>query len=132
MKMIRATDLWKHEQQRKTINMQAMKPVLSNLFSQIKTHAATNHDAPYLAFEVPSFVFGYPLFDHREAIQYVSETLQEQGFQVWNVGPATLLICWIQPPAGQRTVRAPPRSGPGYRPFVYDDSSMAFLRQKMN
>lgn len=131
MKMIRARDLWKQEEQRKTINMQAMKPVMANLSGQIKTHATTNPGAPYFAFEVPSFVFGYPLFDHREAILYVKETLEEQGFQVWTVGGGILFISWIPTPAPGRT-RAPPKAGPDYRPFVYNESAMEFLRQKMN
>ena len=67
----------------RTANMQAMRPVLTTLMAQIKTHATTNPNAPYMTFDVPSFLFGYPLYNHREAIDYIKETLEEQGFTVW-------------------------------------------------
>jgi hypothetical protein len=122
MKMLRATDLWKQQDEQKTINMQAMRPVLSNLCAQIKTHAAMNPQAPYMAYEVPSFVFGYPLYNHREAVMYVKETLEEQGFKVWVAGVSTLMISWIKP-GKAAAVRATTKSA-DYRPFVYDEAAM--------
>ena len=120
MKMLRASDLWKQEEQQRTVNMQAMRPVLSNLCSQIKSHAATNPDAPYMAYDVPTFVFGYPLYKHAEAVQYVKETLEEQGFKVWIAYNGTLLISWIK---SNSKKPVPPKSG-DYRPFVYDEAAM--------
>jgi len=121
--MLRATDLWKQQEQQKTASMQAMRPVLSNLCSQIKTHSAMNPHAPYMAYEVPSFVFGYPLYNHREAVAYVKETLEEQGFKVWVAGAmaTTLMISWIKP--GKTTAKPVAKSG-DYRPFVYDEAAM--------
>ena len=101
--MLRASDLWKQEEQQRSINMQAMRPVLSNLCSQIKSHAATNPDAPYMAYDVPTFVFGYPLYKHTEAVQYVKETLEEQGFKVWIAYNGTLLISWIKSNTAKKT-----------------------------
>jgi len=121
MKMLRATDLWKQQEQQKTASMQAMRPVLSNLCSQIKLHAATNPNAPYMAYDVPSFVFGSPLYNHREAVVYVKETLEEQGFKVWISGVSTLLISWIKP--GKTATRTTAKSA-DYRPFVYDEAAM--------
>jgi uncharacterized protein YcgL (UPF0745 family) len=119
--MLRASDLWKQEEQQRTANMQAMRPVLSNLCSQIKAHAATNPDAPYMAYDVPTFVFGYPLYKHQEAVQYVKETLEEQGFKVWIAYNGTLLISWIK--SGNKKPAAAAKSG-DYRPFVYDEAAM--------
>jgi hypothetical protein len=129
MKMLRATDLWKQQEQQKTASMQAMRPVLSNLCSQIKMHAATNPLAPYMAYDVPSFVFGYPLYSHREAVLYVKETLEEQGFKVWISGVSTLLISWIKP--GKTAGRAPAKSSGDYRPFVYDEAAMEATLSRM-
>ena len=130
-KMLRAKDLWKQEEERKTSKMLAMRPVLSNLSSQLKLHAIHNPQAPYLVFDVPSFVFGYPLFDHREAVDYVRDALLEQGFQVWVAANLSLVISWIKPQAQAPRIRAPPKSGADYRPFVYDDSAMNFLQSRM-
>ena len=83
--MLQAKELWKAEEERKSHRMRAMRPVLSGLFGDIKRHAQLNPESPMMAFTVPSFVFGYPLFNHEEAVQYVEETLEEQGFKVWRV-----------------------------------------------
>jgi len=130
MKMLRAKDLWKQEEERKTAKMQAMRPVLSNLSSQLKTYAIQNPEAPYFAYDVPSFVFGYPLYDHREAVEYVRDALVEQGFQVWISGSLTLVISWLKPAAPKTVSRVP--TVPNYRPFVYDDGAMDFLRKRLN
>jgi len=129
--MLRAKDLWKQEEERKTAKMQAMRPVLSNLSSQLKLHAIQNPQAPYFVFDVPSFVFGYPLYDHREAVDYVRDALMEQGFQVWVATNLSLVISWIKPQNQVPRMRAPPKSGADYRPFVYDDSAMNFLQSRM-
>lgn len=129
--MLKAGDLWKQIEQQNTIKMNAMKPVLANLFAQLKTHAAIHPESPVFAFDVPSFVFGYPLFDHKQAIQYCKEILEERGFQVW-ITNSTLVISWIKPPKSQTKGFVPLSAGPSYRPFVYENSAMEFLRSKMN
>jgi hypothetical protein len=127
---LNARDLWKQTDQQRTIKMNAMKPVLANLFALLKTHAAKYPDSPVFAFDVPSFVFGYPLFNHTEAIQYCKELLEERGFQVWISG-STLVISWIKPAKNSTKTFVPPQQV-GYRPFVYDDSALELLRSKIN
>jgi uncharacterized protein YcgL (UPF0745 family) len=121
MKMLRARDLWKQTEDQRSASMQAMRPVLTTLFAQVKTHAATNPAAPYMTFDVPSFVFGYPLYNHREAIDYIKETLEEQGFTVWVAYNGTLLISWMKSGKVRSVSKAPTND---YRPFVYDESAM--------
>jgi len=120
--MLRARDLWKQTEDQRSASMQAMRPVLSTLFAQVKTHASTNPAAPYMTFDVPSFVFGYPLYNHREAIDYIKETLEEQGFTVWIAYNGTLLISWMRAGKVRQTSSKAPTSD--YRPFVYDESAM--------
>lgn len=120
--MLRARDLWKQTEDQRTANMQAMRPVLTTLMAQIKTHATTNPNAPYMTFDVPSFVFGYPLYNHREAIDYIKETLEEQGFAVWIAYNGTLMISWMR--AGKVRNTTAVKSTNDYRPFVYDESAM--------
>lgn len=120
--MLRARDLWKQTEDQRSASMQAMRPVLSTLFAQVKTHATTNPAAPYMTFDVPSFVFGYPLYNHREAIDYIKETLEEQGFTVWVAYNGTLLISWMR--AGKARQTSKPTASADYRPFVYDESAM--------
>jgi hypothetical protein len=128
--MLQAKELWKAEDERKAGRMRAMRPVLAGLFNAIKLQSQQSPTSPYYAFDVPSFVFGYPLFDHIEAIQYVQETLEEQGFQVWRAStPSILMISWMKPVKTQtrESSAIPPKTGADYRPFVYDDSAFAFL-----
>jgi hypothetical protein len=128
---LNARDLWKQTDQQRTIKMNAMKPVLTNLFAQLKSHAAKHPESPVFAFDVPSFVFGYPLFNHTEAIEYCKEFLEERGFQVW-VSGSVLVISWIKPIKNTSTKSHVIPTGPSYRPFVYDDSTLEFLRSKIN
>ena len=121
MKMLRARDLWKQTEDQRSASMQAMRPVLATLFAQVKTHAGTNPAAPYMTFDVPSFVFGYPLYNHREAIDYIKETLEEQGFTVWVAYTGTLMISWMKCGKVRQVSKAPSSD---YRPFVYDESAM--------
>ena len=128
--MLQAKELWKAEDERKAGRMRAMRPVLAGLFNAIKLQSQQSPTSPYYAFDVPSFVFGYPLFDHIEAIQYVQETLEEQGFQVWRAStPSILMISWMKPVKTQtrESSAKPTKTGADYRPFVYDDSAFAFL-----
>ena len=125
--MLQAKELWKAEEERKAYKMRAMRPVLAGLSNDIKRHAQLNPHSPMFAFNVPSFVFGYPLYDHEEAIQYIQETLEEQGFRVWRVPPSVLMISWMKPAKQQKDTGKPPKPGPDYRPFVYDESAFAFL-----
>jgi hypothetical protein len=51
---------------------------------------------PYIVFEIPEFVFGYPLYQLGEARDYLLKTLQPSGFQVWPVNEKYLLISWVK------------------------------------
>ena len=128
--MIRANDLWRQDEQRRTYRMAAMRPVMAQLSHKIKQQAIQYPDAPYVAYAVPGFVFGYPLYDQNEATDYIIEMLLEQGYQVWKTTPTTLFISWMKPAkqTPQKSVRS---NGPSYRPFVYDEASLATLQHRL-
>lgn len=91
-----------------------------------------NPEAPYTVCAVPSFCFGYPLYDVNEAVPYIKETLEEQGYQVWRVDGNNLFISWMKPEKQEgRSLGFKTKSTANYRPFVYDESNMQFLREKM-
>lgn len=129
--MLNAKELWKENEQQKANRMKAMRPVLAGLFQDIKKHSIHNPDAPYFVFDVPGFVFGYPLFNHDEAVVYVKETLEEQGFSVTRgtTPPSILFISWMKP-TPKKEAPKPPKPGPDYRPFVYDEAAFSFLTRK--
>ena len=113
--------------------MAASVPILSQIFLKVKNQATHYPDAPYIVYQVPSFVFGYPLYNHQEAVLYVKELLEQQNYQVWMVEADTLFISWMKPQKqqGQRRIAAAPKEA-SYRPFVYDPASLQVLREKMD
>lgn len=134
--MLPANTLWKQDEQKKTQRLAASRVILAQVFTRIKTHVTQTTNTPYIVYQVPSFVFGYPLYNLSEAVEYVKETLEEQGYQVWIVHPGdTLFISWMKPPkGGQGAARrgvVPVREA-SYRPFVYDVASLQVLREKMD
>lgn len=106
--------------------MSAMRPVLGQLYAQIKKHAIHSPDAPYIVFEIPKFVFGYPLFQLSEAREYLIATLSESGFSVWPVNNEYLLIAWTK----QQTHRGRPTLLTNYRPQVYDPVALGSMFQQ--
>jgi hypothetical protein len=66
--MLKARDVWEEQQERKTNRMAAMVPVISTIQSKIRQQAIHNPNAPYIVFPVPTYVFGYPLFSIKEAL----------------------------------------------------------------
>jgi len=45
-------------------------------------------------FDVPSFIFGYPLFNINDCIAYVTNELKNNGFIVYYLFPNKLYISW--------------------------------------
>ena len=123
--MLKARDVWDEQEARREQRMSAMRPVLSQMFGQIRRQAIHAPNAPYIVFEIPQYVFGYPLFQMTEARDYLMKTLVAQGYLVWCVDEKYLLISWMK--TSNRTsgnsYRPPPLST-NYRPQVYDPSTL--------
>ena len=112
--MLKARDVIQEQENQRERRMSAMRPVLAQIYAQIKKQAIHASDAPYLVFEIPKFVFGYPLFKLAEARDYLLETLTQSGFSVWPVNNDYLLIMW----AKQQMNRAP------FEAFVVDNPQL--------
>jgi len=95
--MIRARDVWEQQEEHKIYKLSAMKSILAQIEGKIREQAIRNSNAPYILFEVPSFVFGYPLFNFKDAVNYLLNELLKAGFWVWHVEEKYLLISWLRP-----------------------------------
>ena len=95
--MIRARDVWDQQEEHKIYKLSAMKSILAQIEGKVREQAIRNSNAPYILFEVPSFVFGYPLFNFKDAVNYLLNELLKAGFWVWNVEEKYLLISWLRP-----------------------------------
>ena len=116
--MMKAREVWDEQEERRLYKMSAMKPVLAQIEAKVRQQAVMDVNAPYILFEVPSFVFGYPLFNFKEALQYIMGELLKAGFWVWEVEQKYLLISWLKPVKSRDLGK--PILTTNYRPQVYD------------
>ena len=100
-----------------------MNPIIAQIQAQIKRQAIHNSNAPYIIYTVPTYVFGYPLFSLKEALDHLVTEFSRAGYWVWVVENNTsLLISWIKPVKtrdGGRAILAT-----NYRPQIYGETFM--------
>jgi len=128
--MLRARDVWNEQEQRRENRMAAMNPVISQIQAKIRQQAIHNSNAPYIVFEVPTYVFGYPLFSLKEAIEFLYREFSAAGYWVWVVEGKYLVISWLKPVKTRDLGK--PILATNYRPQVYDPSSLAFMGRDPN
>ncbi len=122
--MLKARDVWDEQESRREQRMAAMRPVLSQLFGQVRRQAIHAPAAPYIVFEIPQYVFGYPIYQLTEARDYLMKTLQAQGYLVWIVDEKYLLVSWMKTTGARPGTYRPPALSTNYRPQVYDPSTL--------
>jgi hypothetical protein len=123
--MMRARDVWDEQEQRKSNRMAAMIPVIAQIEAKVKQQAIHNSRAPYILYEVPTFVFGYPLYSLKEAIEFLVSEFAKAGYWVWVVDEKYLFISWMKPVKTKDLGK--PILATNYRPMVYDPSTLAFM-----
>ena len=128
--MLKARDVWDEQEQRRQNRMAAMTPVMAQIQAKIRTHAAHHSNAPYIVYEVPTYVFGYPLFKLNEALEFLVKEYSTAGYWVWIVETKYLMISWIKPVKTRDIGK--PILATNYRPQVYDPSTIAFMARDPN
>ena len=123
--MQRARDVWDEQEQRRENRMGAMNPVIAQIQAKIKQQAIHNTNAPYILYEVPTYVFGYPLFSLKEAIQFLVSEFGRAGYWIWVVDEKFLFISWMK--AVKTRDLGKPILATNYRPQVYDPATLAFM-----
>lgn len=124
--MLKAREVWDEQEARKEQRMAAMRPVLAQLYGRIRRQAIHAPNAPYIVFEIPTYVFGYPLFQLTEARAYLLKTLETSGFLVWVVDEKYLMVSWMKTPGGKTATYRPPLMT-NYRPQVYDPTTLGSM-----
>lgn len=125
--MLRARDVWDEQEGRKSNRMSAMNPVIDQIQAKIKQQAIHQTNAPYILYEVPSFVFGYPLYSVKEAIDFLMSEFAKAGYWIWTVEEKYLFISWMKPVKTKDLGK--PILATNYRPQVYDPSTFAFMNK---
>ena len=123
--MLKANDLWKEQEERRENRMAAMTPVIAQIQAKIRQQAIHNPNAPYILYDVPTYVFGYPLFALKDAFEFLVREFSKAGYWVWIVENKFLFISWLKPVKGRDMGR--PILTTNYRPQVYDPTTLAFM-----
>jgi len=123
--MLKANDIWNEQEQRRSNRVAAMGPVIEQIQAKIRQQAIHNTNAPYILYEVPTYVFGYPLFSLKEAIQYLVSEFGRAGYWVWVVDEKYLFISWLKPVKTRDLGR--PILATNYRPMPYDPIYMSYI-----
>ena len=128
--MMRANDIWKEQEERRENRMAAMGPVIEQISAKIRHQAIHSPNAPYILYEVPTYVFGYPLFALKDALDFLVREFSRAGYWVWVVDGSEankkcLFISWIKPVRSRDLGR--PILTTNYRPQVYDPTTTAFM-----
>jgi len=123
--MLKAREIWNEQEQRKLNRMAAMSPVMAQIQSKIRTQAIHNPAAPYIIHEVPTYVFGYPIFKLADALEFLVKEYSAAGYWVWVVEAKYLFISWMKAVKTRDLGR--PLLATNYRPQVYDPSTIAFM-----
>lgn len=127
--MLKARDVWDEQEARREQRMAAMRPVLAQLYAKIRKHAIHSPTAPYVVFEIPTYVFGYPIYQLTEARDYLITTLQASGYLVWVVDEKFLFVSWMKTASGTRANSYRPPILTNYRPQVYDPTAFGSMFQ---
>ena len=77
--MLKAREIWNEQEQRRLNRMAAMVPVMAQIQAKIRQQAIHNPSAPYIIYEVPTYVFGYPLFKLNEALEFLVKEYSTAG-----------------------------------------------------
>jgi hypothetical protein len=120
--MLRARDVWDEQEERRMNRMAAMNPIIAQIQALIRRQAVHNSDAPYIVYPVPTYVFGYPIFSLKEALDHLVAEFSKAGYWVWVVEQKNLLISWIKPVKtrdGNKAILAT-----NYRPQIYGETFM--------
>jgi hypothetical protein len=121
--MLRARDVWDEQEERRSNRMAAMNPIIAQIQAQIRRQAIHNSNAPYIVYPVPTYVFGYPIFSLKEALDHLVTEFSKAGYWVWVVeNNTTLVISWIKPVKTRDGGR--PMLATNYRPQVYNETFM--------
>lgn len=120
---MKARDVWEEQEERKTNRMAAMTPIIAQIQAKIRTHATHNPNAPYIVYDVPTYVFGYPLFPLKDAIEFLVAEFAKAGYWVWVVEGKYLFISWMKPVKTRDGGK--PILATNYRPQVYDPEFMS-------
>ena len=89
---ISINELHKRQIEKKNMELEHFGQILKLCCEHIKITA--NSDATSCFFQLPTFVFGIPLYDFERCANYIIHNLKTEGFMIVFIKPNTLYISW--------------------------------------
>lgn len=109
--MLTASEVQQIRLDRARVNHETYKSILETAYARIRTRASAN--ATGMAFVVPAFVPGRPVYAHDHAVRYVTEKLRRGGFSVQHLSDNTIFIDWT--PQKKNRHKPRPSTPPEYQ-----------------
>lgn len=87
-------DLFEKKQQRDLKERSIYNKLLNRVHNRIKFTSRSKRRESHIWFQVPEYIFGEPVYKQGDCIGYLVAKLEENGFHVRYIHPATLFITW--------------------------------------
>ena len=90
--MISVKEIHALEEKRKLIKKEIYKKIYEDISKKIRGAVSVGHKQ--VIFNVPTYLFGYPTFDHKKACDYMRRQLDHSGFTVYQLSNGDIYISW--------------------------------------
>lgn len=90
---ISINELHKKQIDNKNTELENFGKILKQCCEHIKI-TANSSDATSCFFQLPTFVFGIPLYDFDKCARFIIHNLKNEGFMIMFIKPNTLYISW--------------------------------------
>jgi len=94
VRKINIDELYEKKQKRDQRQLSVFNKILNRVHRRITTTSQMKRDEKYIWYNVPSFIFGEPIYDQTDCIAYVVTKLAEEGFTIKYINPGTLFVSW--------------------------------------
>ena len=142
MSMININDLYLEKQEKEKNKKSIYDNVLKKCHNKIVTSSKTNPYDQWCYFVIPKFIYGIPLYNQPECINYLVIHLTKNGFTISYTHPNLLIITWfkansklIQPKSIFPNSNNNFKSINDYKPsgnLIYNKNSLNILNNKKN
>ncbi len=125
------SDIHNKQREKDLRRLELYKSILGKVYKKIKT-SATNEES-FCFYEVPEYIYGTPLYNMKDCIIFILNSLHEKGFSAKYVDPFLVFICWNLPKPNLKITDLPSKpkeniiSPPVYRPIENFQGNGNFL-----
>jgi hypothetical protein len=99
---VTASDLREARRKMAMTNHESYRIIYERLSRGLRETTASNPSITHYVFQVPSFLFGRPLFSHDHAIRYVYEKALRHGFKVDILQNGIVALDWTPAPVPKK------------------------------